>query len=214
MNLYDLRASWVSDLPDPFHTINFQVPRRVLDDLAEERRAPPLAVTSSPDGDDIDGVMLHLALALLPALVRPAEASPVFIDQILAAVGLHLAQRYGDLRPRRPPSRGGLAPWQEKRATELMAQDLRGGMTVAELAHACGLSASHFLRAFRRSTGLTPHRWLLERRVATARHLLADKGRELADIAQAAGFADQSHFTRVFSKSVGISPGAWRRRMG
>ena len=87
-------------------------------------------------------------------------------------------------------------------------------MTLVDLVDACGLSASHFLRAFRRSAGLTPHRWLQEQRLATARRLLAGTEQALAETASAAAFGDQSHFTRVFSKSVGVSPGAWRRRLG
>ncbi len=214
LSLYDLEPSWITDLPDPFHTVNFHLPRVVFDNLTDELRAPRVPMLAVPGGSGSDEVMTHLALALQPALARPAEASPLFIDHILAAVVLHLARRYGDLRPRGTVPRGGLAPWQERRAKELLAGDLGGRVTLAELAGACGLSVSHFLRAFRRSAGLTPHRWLQEQRLATARRLLAGTEQALAEIASAAGFADQSHFTRVFSKSVGVSPGAWRRRLG
>ena len=211
LSVFDLRSAWNSDLRDPFHTVNFCLPHASLDDLAAELHAPPIRQLAIADWGQTDAVMTHLAQALLPALTRPHEMNTLFVDHIVAAASLHLARTYGGLTPRTTPPHGGLAPWQERRATEMLAGDLRGASSVAALAEACGLSASHFLRAFRRSTGMTPHRWLMAQRIATARHLLTDTGQDLREIAQEAGFADQSHFTRVFSGAVGISPGAWRR---
>jgi AraC family transcriptional regulator len=72
------------------------------------------------------------------------------------------------------------------------------------------LSVSYFSRAFRVSTGLPPHQWLLRQRVDTAKQLMTIRDLSLSEIAIAAGFANQSHFTRVFSSMVGVSPGAWR----
>ena len=79
------------------------------------------------------------------------------------------------------------------------------------LAEECGLSPRHFARAFRQSTGVPPHRWLMRHRVQRAKELLRRQALSLADIALRCGFADQSHFTRVFSREVGFSPGQWRR---
>ncbi|MBO3760455.1 helix-turn-helix domain-containing protein [Ciceribacter sp. L1K22] len=107
---------------------------------------------------------------------------------------------------------GGLAKWQERRAKELIAARLSDKLSVPEVAEACGLSPSHFTRAFRKSTGLTPYQWLTERRVERAEALLLrDVDLSLSDIAVSCGFADQSHFTRVFKAVVGQSPGALRR---
>jgi AraC family transcriptional regulator len=111
----------------------------------------------------------------------------------------------------RPPVHGGLAPWQERRAKEMLSSNLEGNVPVATLASECGLSLSYFTRAFRQSTGVPPHRWLLHCRVEKAKRLLRNKTMSLADIAMACGFADQSHFTRVFTAAVGHSPGAMRR---
>ena len=73
-----------------------------------------------------------------------------------------------------------------------------------------GLSVGHFSRAFRISTGLPPHQWLLRQRVKVAKQLMTVRDLPLSEIAISAGFANQSHFTRVFSASVGVSPAAWR----
>jgi len=108
-------------------------------------------------------------------------------------------------------TRGGLAPWQLERARELMTGDLQGHISLSWLAEKCGLSTRHFARAFRQSTGVPPHRWLLNHRVACAKELLCNPALSLAEIALACGFADQSHFTRVFTSVVRLSPGLWRR---
>ena len=93
----------------------------------------------------------------------------------------------------------------------LLRERIDGRIAIAELARKCGLSASHFARAFRRSVGVAPYQWLLHQRVARAKALLAETPTPLAEIAVACGFADQSHFTRVFTRLVGERPAAWRR---
>jgi transcriptional regulator GlxA family with amidase domain len=75
--------------------------------------------------------------------------------------------------------RGGLAPYQERCAKELMAANLTEDISLLRVATACGLSARHFTRAFRQSTGLSPHRWLIEYRVERAKGLLIDSRRRI-----------------------------------
>jgi AraC-like DNA-binding protein len=116
------------------------------------------------------------------------------------------------MKPEHLRVRGGLAPWQEKRATAMIDASLDGEISSIALARECGLSASHFARAFRITTGMAPHQWLLRRRVEKAQGEMRGGEASLADIALACGFANQSHFSRVFAKVTGVSPGAWRRQ--
>lgn len=109
-------------------------------------------------------------------------------------------------------SGGGLAPWQERRAKEILLGDLQSPRPLSELARTCGLSGRHFLRLFKASTGAPPHRWLLRQRIERAKSLLESTSDPVSDVALACGFADQSHLTRVFRALVGASPAAWRRR--
>jgi AraC-like DNA-binding protein len=85
-------------------------------------------------------------------------------------------------------------------------------ITLSDLARASGLSKFQLLRGFVRATGLTPHAYLMQRRVEMARRLIAH-GAGLAEAAFASGFADQSHMTRIFVRKFGISPGAYARVM-
>jgi AraC-like DNA-binding protein len=115
------------------------------------------------------------------------------------------------LRVERQIVRGGLAPWQETRAKQLLRENLSGDISVKDLAGACGLSVGYFNRAFRQSVGCTPHRWLTHQRLELAKQLILNTGDPLCEIALAVGFVDQSHLTRVFSQHVKASPAAWRR---
>ena len=110
-----------------------------------------------------------------------------------------------------PLARGGLAPWQLRRAQESLLADLAGASDLPAVAARCGLSCGHFSRAFRRTVGLSPHAWRMRQRVLHAKDLMRLRGIALAEIALACGFSDQSHFCRAFARETGISPGAWRR---
>jgi AraC family transcriptional regulator len=106
---------------------------------------------------------------------------------------------------------GGLAPWQGELAAQLLLRDLSADPRIADLASRCGLSRSHFAKAFKASMGLPPHRWLILRRIQRAQELMERTEDSLSAIAASCGFADQSHLTRVFHAEVGTSPAAWRR---
>lgn len=106
----------------------------------------------------------------------------------------------------------GLAPWQADRALRLLLSDIAADLPIRELARLCGLSRSHFSKAFKCSMGSPPHRWLVRQRVGRALDMLERSNEPISVIAASCGFADQSHFTRVFRAATGSSPAAWRRR--
>jgi len=110
-----------------------------------------------------------------------------------------------------PRRSGGLAPWQLHRVTGYIVEHLAEDIELQMLANLVKLSRSHFSRAFRASTGLAPHQWLVHARINKAKELLLKCDRRLAQIAIDVGFADQAHFTRKFGRTVGESPGAWQR---
>lgn len=210
--IFDLRANLAIDRRDPFHAVDLYIPRRSLDALAEDANAPLIDELRHEPGKALqDPIARHLLLSIRPALAAPAQASELFVDHLAMALATHIAHAYGGMRARSDANSGTLAHWQERRAKELLAANLTGGITLADLAKACELSIRHFTRAFRGSTGLSPHGWLLQLRIEKAKSLLTNSRRMLADIALECGFADQSHFTRAFQRAVGLSPGAWQR---
>ena len=211
ITLYDLRREWSADIQSGFDSLYFHVPRAVLDGLEEDLRKGRIDTLHAAPGDSIhDPVVLGLGMALLPAFERPEAASTLFVDHVGWAFADHVARTYcGADLVRRAGTR--LGPWQEKRVKDMIEARLDGQIQLAELALACGMSPGHFSRAFRRTTGVPPHRWLLRRRVDRACGLLLRSDLTLAEIGGRCGFYDQSHFTRVFEKALGMTPGAWRR---
>jgi AraC family transcriptional regulator len=129
-------------------------------------------------------------------------------SRIRAEPGICQAPAFG--RPTR--AKGGLSRRQERRATAFLTANVGGTVTIGDVAAECGLSPSHFSRAFRETTGKPPHRWLIEHRVARAKELLLQSNLPIVEIAADCGFADQSHLTRLFTNLAGVPPGTWRRR--
>ena len=107
----------------------------------------------------------------------------------------------------------GAIPAALRHARQCLDECPQAPLTLTELAELAGLSRYHFLRVFSRATGLTPHAYLLQRRIQRARRLIRE-GRSLSQAAQDSGFSDQSHMTRVFVRSFGVTPGAYARAMG
>lgn len=210
--LYDLRAQKTRDVHDSFHAVDFYLPRRALDALADDSGSPRIDELRHQPGIPLrDSVARDLLRSIQPTLAAPhSERNGLFVDSVAMALATHVAYTYGGMRPRLSTI-GRLAPWQERRAKELLAANLAGSITLGELASACELSIRHFTRAFRVSMGMSPHAWLLRNRIEKAKGLLTNSHRVLADVALDCSFADQSHFTRTFHRVVGVSPGTWRR---
>jgi AraC-like DNA-binding protein len=144
-------------------------------------------------------------------LTEPNEMMPLFTEGWAMQALAYVAKTARAPHPQRAASVSGLAPWQLRRAKEMLQTDLSENLSLDNIAAACRLSVSHFARAFKYSTGLPPHQWLINARIELARSLLVKSRTPLVDIAGMCGFADQSHFSRVFGRFVGTSPGAWRR---
>ena len=153
--------------------------------------------------------LLQLARLIADECASAEPASRIYGDSLSIAALLCLSRLSACEQP--PPKLGGLAPWQLRRVTDYIDAHLAEDVQLRTLADLAKLSRSHFCRAFKASTGLAPHRWQLQARIAKAKELLLEGEVPLAQIAVATGFADHAHFTRTFSRATGSSPGAWQR---
>jgi AraC family transcriptional regulator len=210
--LYDLRSNPVAEIYSSFDNMRFYVSQASLDEFAFDQGVRRINELASSRIAFQDRVLWGLANALLDSVERVNERSTLFIDHVALTFCAHVMRTYGKalLRDDRPA--GGLSPWQLRRVLDFIAAHLNEDPSIAELARECGLSSGYFSRAFRQTTGVTPHQWLIRRRVERARQLLLGNGLGLADIALVCGFVDQSHFTRVFAKLESDSPGSWRQQ--
>ena len=208
VSVTDLDQEPVARIGNPFDILQIYLPRSSLDDIAADHGAPPIRDLSWQRGQK-DAVAADFAKLLLPAL-EGARPNTLFLDHLSLALRTHVCRTYGGLAYGSPRAAGGLAAWQERRAKEFMQTHYGRTFSIAEMARECGLSPSHFTRAFRRSTGMQPHRWLSQVRITAAMDLLLAGDLPLSDIALACGFGDQSHLTRTFTRQVGTSPRAWQ----
>lgn len=111
----------------------------------------------------------------------------------------------------RAPQTGRLAPWQARTARTFIDQNRDRNLQVRDVAAAVRLSSSYFSHAFKQSFGQSAKSYIIERRIARAKHLMLTTRDTLAHIALACGFSDQAHFCRTFGGLVGKTPSRWRR---
>ena len=149
-----------------------------------------------------------------PALVTPPESGRAAWQQARSDA-LHTRPRLDSLatlrqRAQTVPTRGGLPPGAMRRVREHVEVHLSESIDLAELAAIAGLSVYHFARAFKQSAGVTPHHYLVHRRIERAQEMLARSELPLSGIALATGFSDQSHLARHFRQMLGMTPGQFR----
>jgi AraC family transcriptional regulator len=199
--------------PCSFHALHFYLTRTTLEKLADEHHAKRIDTLSWPHAA-VDETVSHLSLALLAAFENPVTAGKLFVDHVALALSTHFAYAYGGLRAAVRDTRPSLAPWQARRCEELMIDNLAKDLSLGDLAKECRLSVGRFVRAFKQSTGEAPYRWLLKRRVETAKEMLLFSELATQEIAVACGFADPRRLTRAFTAVVGTAPEVWQRHRG
>ena len=161
-----------------------------------------------------DPLLEQLALSLLAAMrVRDADTNGLYADSISRMAAVHVLAHHG-LRSgwRReaeepPTSARGMA-----RVRDYIEAAIDGDLSLTALAREAGAGEHSFARRFARHFGVTPHRYVLDRRLARARQLLIESDLPVAEVAAATGFASQSHLSAAFRKLTGVSPAAYRRQ--
>ncbi len=145
-------------------------------------------------------------IARKPGLHADLAADGTLLELAAALLAL------GEGTPHSKPTQ--LATWRLNRATEALADSAPDAISLGDLAELVGLSASHFARSFKASTGLTPHQWSSRHRLSQAEAELMNSRASIADIASRFGFSSQQHFTTAFKHHTGKTPAAWRREQG
>jgi AraC-like DNA-binding protein len=160
---------------------------------------PAFGATLYRDQDLVNGFcQLH---RLLESPATALQQQTVWRELVLSLLQRHAAVPDAD------------KPGKEHRAVslakELLQAQLAAPPSLEALAAAVNLSPFHFARVFRRATGMPPHTWLMQQRIARARALL-QSGCLPLEVAMQLGFADQSHLSRQFKQVYGVGPGAYR----
>lgn len=159
-----------------------------------------------------DRALRLFAKLLEQELAEDGANGRLYVESLAQALVIYLSQRHG-APPIRLPKRGGLAPHRLRRVIDYIQAHIADEVALSDLAQVAQLNLHHFAHAFREAAGVPPYQFLLERRVAKARELLADRQQSIADISFALGFASQSHFTLQFRRFTGTTPARYRRHL-
>ena len=157
-----------------------------------------------------DPQAVRLVQLLQTEVESGAPTGSLFGETIGNSLILYLAQHYSIAALGRDQIRGGLPGLRLKRVLEYIEVNLSSDIHLNDLAETAGLSAFHFARLFKQSTGVSPHQYLLQRRLERAKELLRKPSMSLSEVGLESGFADQSHFTNVFRRFVGATPSKFR----
>ncbi len=150
-----------------------------------------------------DQLLAGLFARLFVCLIDP-RPDRLALDETLLRSLMHILSQHGTT----PPAYRGPSPCVAK-AIERLNANPEAPVSLAELAALSGVSRFQLMRGFAREVGITPHAYLVQRRVCLARRLLAG-GQTPARVAIEAGFADQSHMTRAFVRHLGITPSRYQ----
>jgi AraC family transcriptional regulator len=137
-------------------------------------------------------------------------SGPLFLDSIEQALAQVLIRSYAVRDRSMRTYRGGLGPARLRTIKELVQAKIEDELTLYEMAQSVELSAAHFARMFHKSTGETPHQYVLRLRIERAKEMLRVSEARVLDVAVACGFKTQQHFARVFRRICGASPTEYR----
>ncbi|MDB5408691.1 MAG: AraC family transcriptional regulator [Rhodospirillales bacterium] len=159
-----------------------------------------------------DPVLWSTAEKLIALIESPGEGTRLYAEALGAVLAVELVRlERGTPGASTAATRGGLAGWQRRAACDYIEEHLAEDVALADLAAVAKLSPAHFCRAFKRSVGLPPHRYQLQRRIEQAKTLLADAETPVLNVALACGFGFSSNFTQAFRKVTGVTPREFRR---
>lgn len=199
------------DIPKPVDVVQLYLPQTTLTRIADEAEAGApselLERTAHPDP-----VTSRLLLSAADVLEGHEALDTLFRQQLMDLLATRLLAAHTGSPSAISPTRGGLSPKTLLRAIERLRSDSDADVSLATLAADAGLSRFHFCRAFKDSTGLSPHAWLRQHRLEQAMNMLRDTDASVVSIAATLGYSSQTAFAAAFRKLTGESPSDWRRR--
>lgn len=152
-----------------------------------------------------DTSLYGIGLALKGELETPG-AGKLYTDSLITALSAHLLRNYCDLKTGQPGIPGCLPKYKLHQVLEYIHTHLNQNLSLAELAALAQMSPNYFVSQFKKTTGLTPHQYVIHQRIERAKELLVKNKMAIAEVAYEMGFSHQSHFTRHFKHQVGVTP--------
>jgi len=187
-------------------------PAFVQDVAGEEYALDPERFELRENFGVADPELVTIGKQLLAGLEPEGPAGRLHVESLTVQLVTHLLRHHctASIAERRAGS--GLSPRKLQRVLDYIDANLRDEMALADLAALVTMSPGHFAHLFRQTTGLPPHRYVLERRIDRAKALLRDTDLPITDIAQYVGCASHSHLSVMFHRETGVTPRDFRRQ--
>ena len=160
--------------------------------------------------DQNDPLIWQIGLALLAESEAQEPIGRLYAESLANTLAFHLFRHYNAGETQAIASVGGLTGRRLRLATDFINAHLADDVTLSEIATVVDLSPFHFARAFKRTTGLTPQQYLMQRRIERAKDLLAKENLPIVEVSAQVGFKNQSHFTTFFRRYTSMTPKVWR----
>ncbi len=154
----------------------------------------------------------QLGLSLLSELECEGFGGRLYVESLASALAVHLLRRYSTAGAAVRPTATVLPSFKLRRATEYINDNLGKSVALSEIAGALAMSPYHFARVFKRTTGVAPHQYLIERRVECAKSLLRETDLSITEIAHRIGCTNQSHFSMLFHRATAMTPSMFRQQ--
>ena len=159
----------------------------------------------------IDRQALQVAHLLRQELSGEAP-NELFVDSLMTAAGLHVIRTYSAPLTAPRPKIGELSSTNARKVREFLAKNFRSKLSISCLAALCGVSQRHFIQAFGKTFGTTPHRYVINARLNEAVSLLSEAKLTIAEVAYLSGFSSQSHLTSTMKRYRGKTPAQIRKK--
>jgi len=200
------------DIPKPVDVVQLYLPHAMLKRVADESEtATPtdlLERTAHPDP-----ITSRLLLSAAGVVENNGALDTLFRHQLVDLLATRLLAAHTSSPTTFQPAMGGLSPKVLLRAIERLRSNSDADVSLDALASDAGLSRFHFCRAFKESTGLSPHAWLRQYRLEQAMNMLRNTDASIVSVAVEFGYASQTAFAAAFRRLTGEAPSDWRRRV-
>jgi AraC family transcriptional regulator len=158
----------------------------------------------------VDKVLSNVGMALLHELDSEGLSGRLYAESLANVLAVHLLRHYSNATTRPVTFTGGLSASKLRQVEDFVNDNYGRDLKLAEMAQVAGMSSFHFAREFKRTTGTTPHQYLIKLRVERAKALLAKNDLPIIEVGLQSGFSHQSHFTRLFRRFTGTTPHSYR----
>ena len=154
----------------------------------------------------------RLGVSLLAELEGEGSGGSLYAELLAQALAAHLLRRYSTSGVAVRPAATTLPSFKLRRVTDYINENLGRNIALSEIAQSLAMSSYHFARAFKQTTGIAPHHFVIARRVERAKSLLRETDLSITEIAHRVGCANQSHFSMLFHRATAMTPSLFRQQ--